>query len=330
MRRPPRHGASVGRSLGVAECHSGTRLSRFNVTRFIAVAGIVALVWLPSAAHAQTTQSRIDATNASVEATAQRWFDAQARAQQIATNINQVEGQLRDARAIVAKVSVVATARAIDVYKGAADSYTGVFGTTAIDSARREQLINTANAKSEDALNALTQAVDTLNGRRYDLLAQQAAQQKTLQEIAGERANLDSQLASLRAQLSQSSVHRTYSAHVASQYAPPTSPSISTVRVLSPTVVPVSSASGVYSHHDDPFLVCTRMRESTDNYAAVSSSGYYGAYQFLPSTWDVTAIRAGRSDLVGVLPSHASEYDQDELAWTLYLWQGKTPWGGRC
>jgi peptidoglycan hydrolase CwlO-like protein len=319
----------------VAECHhSGTRLSRFNVTRFLAVAGIVALVWLPSAAHAQTTQSRIDATNASVEATAQRWFDAQAQAQQIAVNINQVEGQLRDARAIVAKVRVVATARAIDVYKGAAENYTGVFGMTAIDSARRALLINSANAKSEDALTALTQAVDTLNARRHDLLAQQAAQQKTLQEIAGERSSLDNQLASLRAQLSRNSVHRTYSVHVTSQYAPATAPSISTVRVLSPTVVPVASASttssGVYPHHDDPFLVCTRMRESANNYAAVSPSGYYGAYQFLPSTWDVTAIRAGRSDLVGVLPSHASEYDQDELAWTLYLWQGKTPWGGRC
>ena len=318
----------------MAECHSGTGLSRFNVTRFIAVAGIVALVWLPSAAHAQTTQSRIDAANASVEATAQRWFDAQARAQQIATNIDQVEGQLRDARAIVAKVRVVATARAIDLYKGASISYGDVFGSTAIDSARNLQLINTANAKSEDTLNALTKAVDTLNGRRRDLLAQQAAQQQTLQEIAGERATLDNQLASLRAQLSQSSGHQTDSIHVTSQYAPPTAPSISTVRVLSPAIVPVASASnassGVYPHHDDPFLVCTRMRESTNNYAVVSPAGYYGAYQFLPSTWDVTAIRAGRSDLVGVLPSHASEYDQDELAWTLYLWQGKTPWGGRC
>jgi hypothetical protein len=62
----------------------------------------------------------------------------------------------------------------------------------------------------------------------------------------------------------------------------------------------------------------------------VSPSGYYGAYQFLPSTWDTTAMHAGRADLVGVLPSHAGEYDQDEMAWALYQWQGKSPWGGRC
>ena len=83
-------------------------------------------------------------------------------------------------------------------------------------------------------------------------------------------------------------------------------------------------------HHDDPFLVCTRARESDGNYSVVSPSGYYGAYQFLPSTWDTTAVHAGRLDLVGVLPSRASEFDQDEIAWALYQWQGKGPWGGRC
>ena len=83
-------------------------------------------------------------------------------------------------------------------------------------------------------------------------------------------------------------------------------------------------------HHNDPFLVCTRARESAGDYSVVSSSGYYGAYQFAPTTWDVTSSHAGRLDLVGVLPSAASEYDQDEMAWALYQWQGSAPWGGRC
>jgi hypothetical protein len=86
----------------------------------------------------------------------------------------------------------------------------------------------------------------------------------------------------------------------------------------------------VSPHHDDPFLVCTRMRESNGRYDAVSPSGYYGAYQFLPSTWDSTAVHAGRLDLVGELPSRASPFDQDETAWALYQWQGTGPWGGRC
>jgi hypothetical protein len=63
----------------------------------------------------------------------------------------------------------------------------------------------------------------------------------------------------------------------------------------------------------------------------VSSNGYYyGAYQFLPTTWNSVASHAGRLDLVGVLPSQAAEYDQDEMAWDLYGWQGNSPWGGRC
>jgi hypothetical protein len=110
--------------------------------------------------------------------------------------------------------------------------------------------------------------------------------------------------------------------------APPTAPP--TTAPAQVVFTPPSSSGGVSPHHNDPFLVCTRARESAGDYGAVSPSGYYGAYQFLPSTWDVTVLHEGRSDLVGVLPSHASPYDQDEAAWTLYQWQGNAPWGGRC
>jgi hypothetical protein len=82
-----------------------------------------------------------------------------------------------------------------------------------------------------------------------------------------------------------------------------------------------------------PFLVCTRRHESdtSGGYRAVSASGTYrGAYQFSRSTWDNTARRAGRSDLVGVDPAAASPADQDFLALMLYRWQGASPWGGRC
>ncbi|WP_195210302.1 transglycosylase family protein [Actinomarinicola tropica] len=70
-----------------------------------------------------------------------------------------------------------------------------------------------------------------------------------------------------------------------------------------------------------------RQCESGGNYQAVSASGrYYGAYQFLPSTWDATASRAGRSDLVGVRPDHAAPADQDAMALALYNSQGSSPW----
>jgi hypothetical protein len=95
----------------------------------------------------------------------------------------------------------------------------------------------------------------------------------------------------------------------------------------------LASQAAANSHHDDPFLRCTRAHESdtAGGYRAVSPGGLYrGAYQFLRSTWNNTASHMGRSDLVGVDPAAASGSDQDAVAWALYLWQGKAPWGNRC
>ena len=59
-------------------------------------------------------------------------------------------------------------------------------------------------------------------------------------------------------------------------------------------------------------------------------AGYYGAYQFSQPTWDVAASHAGMPQLIGVRPDTASPWDQDQLAWVLYQWQGSGPWGGLC
>jgi hypothetical protein len=98
-----------------------------------------------------------------------------------------------------------------------------------------------------------------------------------------------------------------------------------------PTAPAYEGTPGVHPRHDDPFLTCVRARESGGNYSIVSSDGlYYGAYQFLKTTWNSTANHAGRPELVGVQPNLASVYDQDDMAWVLYQWQGAAPWGGYC
>ncbi len=87
------------------------------------------------------------------------------------------------------------------------------------------------------------------------------------------------------------------------------------------------------SMNDQEFLACTRSHESDSagGYQAVSPDGvYYGAYQFLISTWKNTAVHADRLDLVNVRPDQASPADQDALATDLYHWQGNAPWVGRC
>lgn len=82
-----------------------------------------------------------------------------------------------------------------------------------------------------------------------------------------------------------------------------------------------------------PFLVCTRAHESdtAGGYAAISPDWkYFGAYQFLRSTWDSWANSIGWHWLVGVRPDQAEWWEQDYMAWTLYQSAGNGPWGGRC
>ena len=110
----------------------------------------------------------------------------------------------------------------------------------------------------------------------------------------------------------------------------------STTTTTAPPSAPAPPANytgtpGTNPHHDDPFLTCVRQRESGGNYSAVNASGpYLGAYQFLQATWNLSASHAGHANLVGVPANQATAYDQDDIAWTLYQWQGKGPWGGSC
>jgi hypothetical protein len=230
--------------------------------------------------------------------------------------------------------------RAVVMYESASTNYGDIFGSDAIDSARRAELIDHANAKNEQAVADLQASLQDLRAQQQALTAQRASLAHALHDVASQRATLDAQFSDLESQAQRDAkaaavletARRATSAHASSPTAAPTRPvTISTSSPPPPSAPPPPSSGGVSPHHDDPFLVCTRARESNGDYQAVSPDGvYYGAYQFLPSTWNVTANHAGRGDLVGVLPSRASEYDQDEMAWALLQWQGKAPWGGRC
>jgi peptidoglycan hydrolase CwlO-like protein len=345
----------VERSTGVAEHHKPTVLTRAYRTRFVAAGCAVVFAFVPArAAHATSPSDQIASTTHAIESAAERWFAAQNDAAQIDASIADIQHRIGVALSTIARTRKIATARAVMIYKNSDVGLASVIGDTALDSARRAHLVDDANANGEEAISELTIAVDNLNFERKNLEAERAHQQKVLSDVQAERTELDSELAKLRSDartqarialaardqsaraaggarilaLSQSTSASTTAASTTDPIAPPTAPPTSApVQVVA---TPSSTDGRVSPHHNDPFLVCTRARESGGNYSAVSASGYYGAYQFLPSTWDVTVLREGRSDLVGVLPSHASEYDQDEAAWTLYQWQGNAPWGGRC
>lgn len=323
----------------------------------------------PPAGAAEESTS-LDAARHAVEDVAQRYFDALAGARALDEEIVDLEGRLIAAEAEARHTRAVATARAVEIYKGSDGPLVAVLAAhDVLDSARRAQLIDLANADGNAAIEALEGLADDLRARRSALADRQAEQAAALEQLSGEQDALEARLAEAEAayaraeearreaeataasQRSASEEARTAAATAATSptAAPSTSSTSSstssapaeggdpggespegTADQPDPVVAPAPPAEGEHPRHGEPFLVCTRQRESGGNYAAVNPAGYYGAYQFSPATWDTTAVHADRPELIGVLPSRASEWDQDDLAWTLYQWQGNRPWGGRC
>ncbi len=347
----------VGRSAGVAEHRVGKprsvlRLSHTTaLTRVCALACVaaLALAGAPSAATAQTGAPSLARTRAAIDATASQWFAAQRKVAELDAEIQTLTETLAPTEQRVAQLRHIADARAVELYEsnqglnGVIGG--GVMGADPLEVGRRAALIGQANEEDRVVVDELEAAIGDLSARRDRLQAARSAQARTLRDLARRRRTLDTQLASLRRQSAPVAAPTRLAASVrsvdrhttpdapapapdATLTAAPTAPAETPVPVA-PAAAPANSA--VNPLHDTPFLVCTRARESNGDYGAVSSNGaYYGAYQFSPTTWNATAVHAGRLDLVGVLPSRAAPYDQDELAWTLYTWQGNSPWGGRC
>src|SRR5438105_47808 len=170
MHRPPRRRRNVGRSIGVVNHHDGTGLTRPNVTRFIALACLIALVCLPGVAHAQSAQDQLTELRKSIDATAQRWFDAHNEAATLDTRIAGLEQSITGMEARVAIAREVATARALLMYTGASMEYASVFGTTVIESARRAELIDHANAQNVSAIEDFSSSLKELHSQHDDLV----------------------------------------------------------------------------------------------------------------------------------------------------------------
>jgi peptidoglycan hydrolase CwlO-like protein len=350
MPRPPK--GRVGRSAGVAE-HRATRhrivirLSRTTTfTRVSALACVVALALAgaPSEVAAQTAASgSIDSTRRAVDTTATQWFAAQRQAADLDLQIETLTKTLAKLQPRVDQLREVANSRAVELYESnthALGNVTDMMGDNPLDIGRRAALIGQANANGQAVIDELEASISDLNSQRTELRDARSEQAQTLQELSSRRRTLDVELASLEEQSSATAARAALatSSRRGDETATTAEPTRSAAVALTVAPAPLAESvptappdtGAVSPHHDDPFLVCTRARESSGNYSVASSAGYYGAYQFSPTTWNVTASHSGRLELVGVLPSHASAYDQDEMAWSLYQWQGDGPWGGRC
>ncbi|HEX5616528.1 MAG TPA: transglycosylase family protein [Acidimicrobiia bacterium] len=297
-----------------------------------------AIVFGIQPANADDPSDRLDAAREAVDDVAQQYFDTQAALFALDQEIELLEDEIAIIESEADDLRRVATERAVEVYKSNDASIDQVLADDALDAARRIELIDRANARNDDAFRALDLATDELDQRRDALEERRDDQADTLAALDTRQTELRELLDAARdAYLAAEEVEASTSTALelatrADSPDAPTSgvPSTDTTAPVADPPPPPPAPRGTHPQHDDPFLVCTRQRESRGDYTVVSPAGYYGAYQFAPTTWDTTASHAGRPELIGVPPNTASEYDQDDMAWTLYQWQGKQPWGNRC
>ena len=281
---------------------------------------------------------------ARVDAIGSQYFAAQARSRELDAELATLDRSLALAGRQAEALHAVAVQRAVQLYEGSTQGFVALFDVhDAMESARRAVLLARATDHTDALVNQYVTAAASMREQRKEVLRARAAQQRVVADLAQQQTALEHALAQAQAAYqahllaaaqakakadAQARAKQASSSHSVPVNDPPavTHPPSKPVQVPPPP----PTHPGVNPHHDDPFLVCTRSRESHGFYGAVNPAGYYGAYQFSQPTWDVTANHAGEPQLIGVRPSQASEYDQDQLAWVLYQWQGSAPWGGLC
>jgi hypothetical protein len=290
--------------------------------------------------QAGDAQRRVDSARRTANASAGRYLEALGVFERLRVQAAGFEAAIGEGERRAATLRSIVQQRAARAYRGAGTSLPSLLTVGDLpDLMRSDKLLATANINDSDALSLLLAQQEDLRQKREDLRKLEDRQGGALQDLQRFSKRADAQLAAalgnrqdVQARLAAQAASAAAVARTRTVRSPSGSaaraPVAAAPRVAAP---PPPSGGGSGSHHDDPFLSCVRQRESRGNYSVVNPSGpYYGAYQFLASTWNIAARHAGRLDLVGVLPSSASPADQDDIAWSLYQWQGSGPWGGSC
>jgi len=292
---------------------------RLRLGALVGLLVVAPVVFAASPAPAQQGPSGgsdqgVAAAQARADQAASAYIDALFKSQELDTQIAGIQESVARLEERVAALRDTAQIHALAAYKRSGTPVVAVLGADApaMETARRTVLLDYLNARDDDTAAQLRKAREGLQSQQNDLQAAQQQQNDVVTQLKGEEDRLNTELSAAQNQRRR-----------ASAIAAPAGGGLALSNYV--------PQPGENPHHNDPFLVCTRGIESKGNYQAYNPSGpYYGAYQFTQSTWDSTANHAGRGDLIGVDPRNASEYDQDDMAWTLYQWKGKGPWNGRC
>lgn len=279
-------------------------------------------------------EARVASAQRTAAAQADRYMRALNEYERVKNQANGVESAIGAGEQRAATLKRIVQQRAARAYMRAGSSLPSILKVGDVaDMMRSDKLLATANTDDANAMSLLNAQQQDLRVKREDLRQLEAQQGSALDALKAQSRRADAVLAS--ALSNREGVRARLAAQAAANRAAQATPSqtrraapIASVRAT-PTPPPTSGGGGSVSISG--FLACVRQRESRGNYSVVNPAGpWYGAYQFLASTWNVTAQHAGRLDLVGVIPSQASPGDQDAMAMALYQWQGSGPWGGSC
>ena len=333
--RPRRRGATSGYAIVLAIMGS---FAMFSSSRAVAA----------------DPRAELEAVRQRIDIIADQYFKAQVRSREIAAEIDSLARKLTKANRSIRGTQDKAIQTAINLYRSQPRGFEVANADSTLDAARTAVFAQQSIARDNATMNAYVQAVAKLQDDNEQLIRRQTEARRNEARLKAEAAELDAALSDVQAKYTRlleaeaaqraaeaDARNATTSSRPGSQSTtpnpttPPTRGSGGTTQTTRPTTAttqppPPPPPPGTNQHHNDPFLACVRQRESRGYYGAVNPSGYYGAYQFAIRTWNATASHAGRPQLIGVRPDRASAWDQDELAWVLYQWQGKGPWGGSC
>lgn len=301
---------------------------------------MVSLLIGGTAAAASAGDNTSAALRTQVDTIGARYLAAQEQARSLDSELQILDQELSSARRRTAELLPQARARAVALYQSGTSGFSALFDTTsAMESARRAELLSRASEHTQALLDQYANSAADLRVARSQVATARVKQQRVVAELAKQAVVLEQALAKsqqayrdqLAAEARAAAATKRQATTTTNAPQAPQAPTTSPAPPSQPVPVnPPAPPAGVNPHHNDPFLVCTRTRESSGVYTAVNPAGYYGAYQFSAPTWDLTASHGGRPQLIGVRPDQASAWDQDQLAWVLYQWRGNAPWGGLC
>ncbi len=306
------------------------------VGAFLAVAVLAPVASTPVSAADAAQQ--LATVRAQVDQLGNQYFMARQRLQSLDAELTRLHGERAQIERTYAREHRLAVRRAVARYIEGTIIPTDA--ASALDAATTTVILEHTAATTNAAMERYMRIRTSLHDTEQRITTQRSAQRALVDELAARTQTLNRDLATaqrayrevLAARAAQATATttptRTHPAGSSTRTTtPPPVPPVSKQPVSTP---PPPSPPGTNPHHGDPFLSCVRQRESSGFYGAVNPGGYYGAYQFAPTTWNISATHAGMPQLIGVRPDHASAWDQDQVAWVLYQWQGAAPWGGHC